>query len=270
MKWFKHVSDSLDDPFVYDLVKRFGADGYLVFFGTLEVYAREFKPKHDWKLIVTKSYLSSKLHKRQSTLVLKILKVIKNSRKWEIEIIDNQVSIYIPKFLKMLDDTTLRKLRRHYEQTLKNPFADQDQDVDEDKEDKNLSEQAPTKSQKFEAKTGELSDQIIAACEALVSKQNGSDAFNPFMWVQVQSNLSKHPRAILESLTRLSKYWDRARNPWTYASTIVNKESGNYYETEHAIESEGFNQQWETAIQDTRVADLIAQIGNGQKSNESD
>ena len=36
MKWFKHVSDSLDDPLIYDLMTEFGSDGYLVFFGVLE------------------------------------------------------------------------------------------------------------------------------------------------------------------------------------------------------------------------------------------
>lgn len=42
MKWFKHISDSLDDPDISESVVRFGADGYLVFFRTLEVMAREF------------------------------------------------------------------------------------------------------------------------------------------------------------------------------------------------------------------------------------
>ncbi|HEA67824.1 MAG TPA: hypothetical protein ENI07_13535 [Desulfobacterales bacterium] len=111
MKWFKHISDSLDDPFIFDLMTQYGSDGYLVFFGVLEIYAREFKPELDWKLRITREYLKQKLHKRQDTLVIKSLKHIKNSGKWEIDINDREVIVFIPKFKEILDDWTLRKLR---------------------------------------------------------------------------------------------------------------------------------------------------------------
>lgn len=110
MKWYKHISDSLDDPFIFELMDEFGADGYLVFFGTLEIYSREFKPELNWKLNVTQSYLTQKLHKRQSTLVIKILKHIQNSGKWELELNDNQVIIFIPKFTELIDEWSKRKL----------------------------------------------------------------------------------------------------------------------------------------------------------------
>jgi hypothetical protein len=119
MKWYKHISDSLDDPFIFDLINLYGADGYLVFFGILEIYSREFKTEDKWKLNVTQSYLTQKLHKRQSTLVVKILKHIKNSGKWDIELIDSQVVIFIPKFQELLDDWSQRKLRSCSEVTPK-------------------------------------------------------------------------------------------------------------------------------------------------------
>ncbi len=111
MKWFKHISDSLDDPFIFDLVDQFGGDGYLVFFGVLEIYAREFKPELNWNLRITRAYLKQKLHKRQDTLVMKILKHIKNSGKWYVEFNDTHVVIYIRKFTEMVDEWTNRKLR---------------------------------------------------------------------------------------------------------------------------------------------------------------
>jgi len=111
MKWYKHISDSLDDPFIFDLITQFGADGYLVFFGVLEIYSREFKTEDNWKLTVTQPYLTTKLHKRQSTLVIKILKHIQNSGKWEIDFNNDQVIIFIPKFTELLDDWSQRKLR---------------------------------------------------------------------------------------------------------------------------------------------------------------
>lgn len=110
MKWFKHISDSLDDPFIFELMAEFGADGYLVFFGILEIYSREFKVEDNWKLSVTQSYLTQKLHKRQSTLVIKILKHIQNSGKWEIIFKENKVIIFIPKFTELIDEWSKRKL----------------------------------------------------------------------------------------------------------------------------------------------------------------
>ena len=40
MKWFKHISDSLDDPFIFDLMTEFKSDGYVVFFGVIEIYSK--------------------------------------------------------------------------------------------------------------------------------------------------------------------------------------------------------------------------------------
>ncbi len=42
MKWYKHLSGSLNNSFTFDLVEKFGGDGYMVFFGTLEIMADEF------------------------------------------------------------------------------------------------------------------------------------------------------------------------------------------------------------------------------------
>jgi len=42
MKWFKHLSGSLNNSFVSELIEKFGGDGYLVFFGVLELMSDEF------------------------------------------------------------------------------------------------------------------------------------------------------------------------------------------------------------------------------------
>ena len=81
MKWYKHISDSLDDPFIFGLIKDFGGDGYLTFFGVLEIYSREFRTEPGWKLIVTESYLKQKLYKRQGTVIIKCLKYIATNGK---------------------------------------------------------------------------------------------------------------------------------------------------------------------------------------------
>lgn len=133
MKWYKHISDSLDDPFIFDLMTLFGSDGYLVFFGTLEIYAREFSPKVGWKLRITRAYLKQKLGKRQDTLIIKSLKHIQNSGKWEIEITDNELIIFIPKFTELLDEWTQRKLGSYSGVTPKILGTDKDKELDKDK-----------------------------------------------------------------------------------------------------------------------------------------
>ena len=42
MKWFKHIATSLSDPDIFESISLFGGDGYLCFFGTLELMAQEF------------------------------------------------------------------------------------------------------------------------------------------------------------------------------------------------------------------------------------
>lgn len=110
MKWFKHISDSLDDPFIFDLMDKCGDAGYLTFFGIIEIYSREFRTELNWKLSITREYLKQKLCKRQWTLIGKSLEVIKNSGKWEVEYNEDIVTVFIPKFRELLDETTLRKL----------------------------------------------------------------------------------------------------------------------------------------------------------------
>lgn len=100
-----------------------GADGYLTFFGVLEIYAREFSTKDDWKLSTTRSYLKRKLCKRQDTLVMKSLKHIQNSGKWDVKINGDEISIFIPKFRELLDESTLKKFREK-EQSFRNHSGD--------------------------------------------------------------------------------------------------------------------------------------------------
>lgn len=109
MKWFKHISDSLDDPFIFSLMEEFGGDGYLVFFGVIEIYAREFQTKNDWKLTEKLSFFRHKLLISQS----KFKKILSKITKWEVQYIDDKVSIFIPKFKELMDESTIKKLREN-------------------------------------------------------------------------------------------------------------------------------------------------------------
>lgn len=111
IKWFKHISDSLDDPFIFDLIRKHGAAGYLVFFGILEIYAREFKTQNGWKLDVTCDYLWRKLGLRTHRTLSETLLTISEAGKWEVEFKEDRIIINVLKFRRYLDETTLKKLR---------------------------------------------------------------------------------------------------------------------------------------------------------------
>jgi len=139
MKWFKHISTSLDDPFISDLLTAYRSDGYLVFFGILEIYSREFKPDSCWKLTISWNYLRKKC-RISAKNIRKILQFIQNSGKWDIMFYDDVVDIRILKFLDLLDETTLRKFKEKQKpnrdligiQSGFNPAIDKDKDKDID------------------------------------------------------------------------------------------------------------------------------------------
>jgi len=134
MKWFKHISDSLDDPFISDLIDEFGSDGYIVFFGTLEMLSREFDVKSPGKVTVSRNYFRRKvrLSWHKCSTILKFCE--KNNRIFASENGSN-VTLNCPKLEEMLDDWTKRKLSSHSVVTPKilNAEEDIDKDIDKDK-----------------------------------------------------------------------------------------------------------------------------------------
>lgn len=60
MKWYKHFSDALDDPFIQELMDNFSHSGYVAWFGLLEIIAKENGNELTGKLIVDPRYLKRK------------------------------------------------------------------------------------------------------------------------------------------------------------------------------------------------------------------
>lgn len=259
MKWFKHISDSLDDPFIFDLMDRFGADGYLVFFGILEIYSREFKAEPGWNLSVTRSYLKQKLHKRQDTLILKVLqfiathgkldpnssqthgelvtnsletpdkldknsqKVFKNSGKWDVSINGEQIVVYIPKFHKLVDEFTSRKIGTKSTQSTEKIHIEAEAEVEADKE---LYKQ-PSKEIIQESSTPKITDEIERIAKHLYEEKI-------FIEVYAFKNKmlnGKNPRAILHTLSRC--YLAKPEDPWAYCKKIMDVEDQNYNERDY-------------------------------------
>jgi hypothetical protein len=61
MKWFKHFSDALDDPFIQELLDEFKHSGYVAWFGLLEIISNENGNRLTGKLSVKPKYLKRKM-----------------------------------------------------------------------------------------------------------------------------------------------------------------------------------------------------------------
>ena len=75
MKWFKYLTNSLNDPDISELIKHFGSDGYLLFFGTLELLSRDFDVETPAKSTFDLDYLKEnlRLSKKKITKILHFL-----------------------------------------------------------------------------------------------------------------------------------------------------------------------------------------------------
>lgn len=133
MKWFKHISDSLDDPFIQDLMDEFGSDGYLVFFGTLEILSREFSTENPGKVTVSHRYFRRKLrlswHKCST-----ILKFCEEEGRFFVKDDGRKVEINCPKLKDMCDDWTNRLLRSKSEASPKKHRLEEEVEEDNNKD----------------------------------------------------------------------------------------------------------------------------------------
>ena len=112
MKWFKHISDSLDDPDISDAVKIFGPAAYLVFFRTLEIMAREFDEKKPGICRFSVDFLSKKYPISWQKTV-KILQFYKQRKRIYIKFYDGNhlkmVRLNCPKLKILTDEWTSKK-----------------------------------------------------------------------------------------------------------------------------------------------------------------
>jgi len=140
MKWFKHMTDSLDDPFVFDLIEQFGGDGYLIYFGCITILAKNFDVEMPGISKFSVNFLRKKLQVSKKKLV-KILNFCNENEKIFVEIDkknENLIILNCPKLKEICDEWTNRKLSSDSVVTTKQlpPYKDKEEDKEEDKENK--------------------------------------------------------------------------------------------------------------------------------------
>ncbi len=116
----------------------------------------------------------------------------------------------------------------------------------------------PGKPAHFEFQVGDLLDDILRECEIIKMLPPKDKILNPYMWVQVKTNESGHPQAILDSLKGVVQYWDTTNDPWGYTNKIMVTKSQNYHEADHIREHEEFKKAFDV---DPRIKGLLGGIG---------
>lgn len=150
MQWFKHQSNARHDPFIFDLCRQFGGDGYFVYFGTVEIYADGFRPDPGWFLDVSIAYLKHELGIYHTKKLLRIIDFIRSwpdvdqsgyrprlppdsmampatlptdsasslpdlveiMPKWIVNLSTHRLSLLIPNFVKIMDEYTRKRVRQ--------------------------------------------------------------------------------------------------------------------------------------------------------------
>lgn len=119
MKWFKHLSGSLKDSIIFEAVEKFGGDGYLVFFGTLEIMADEFDIYQPDRVTVSLKKMTNLLQlSRQKTVRIlrffdeKAKKYSRENKSFFAEINETHVTIICNRFASLADTHTAHELSK--------------------------------------------------------------------------------------------------------------------------------------------------------------
>jgi len=96
--------------------------------------------------------------------------------------------------------------------------------------------------------------------KALPKNSERKKTFNPMAWAQKKINIKKHPGAIEKTLDGLSIYWDRSRDPWAYADTILSKLNGTYNEQESIMIHEDLKKSYNNNQLVELTAGLIKEV----------
>lgn len=116
MKWFKHMVDSLNDPDILEAQEIFGDIGYIVFFKTLEVMAREFDVKRPgYNDFTLKTF--AKLLRKNPKSFLKVLSFFQEKnriffKKYTKDGVD-RIKLNCPKLKKLCDEWTKKQIRKN-------------------------------------------------------------------------------------------------------------------------------------------------------------
>jgi len=115
MRWFKHLSDSHNDPDLSVAWDKFGDAAVLVFWITMEMYAKEYEHLNEesdgWLKIGLKNY--RKNLRKSFTKVEKVLRFYQEKNRIFFKVEGDYILLKIPKFIELADNySRLRTFRK--------------------------------------------------------------------------------------------------------------------------------------------------------------
>ena len=232
MKWFKHFSDTLDDPFICDLLDEFGSDGYLVYFAALELLAEGFDPKFPGEVTQKWRYVRRKV-RLSLQKVKKILNFCMENRKLIVTMRENDVTIKCVRFSKLSDEYTGRKIKEQEKSRIgilsgqyTEPIGTIEEEVEEDKEKKEIKKERKENPQPSADPflTPEQEKHITKLAKTLETHFK-----RKFVWPWIVQCKKSSCRAehVIYCLEQLWEYRKNTSNPWGYLNNIMAKEHQN-------------------------------------------
>jgi len=243
MKWFKHISDSLDDPFVFDLINKFGGDGYLCFFGILEIMSREFDVKTPGISQLSVRFMVVKLQLSRQKL-MRILKFCEEKGRILSTLENDHITLNCPKLKMMCDEYTLRAIKKYRDkggtkagQTPKNVRPEVEVEVDKEEENKkdNVSGDFKTTGKirdyhKDRMEYGQIVDNIMAHINKITGKRYNSKTFNSDnIYIALGNEYTE--KELIDIADTKWKGTFEGRPDWMSPVTLYNpKKIGDYHE----------------------------------------
>lgn len=108
MKWFKHMTDMLDDTFIHRLMDEFGVAGYGIWVGVLELYGKYAKENCGGWVSIPKTLAEQKLRTKRSTIGRLMLRC-QSAGKLEFKESGLDLELRIPKMAEFKDEWAARK-----------------------------------------------------------------------------------------------------------------------------------------------------------------
>lgn len=172
MKWFRHISDSLDDPKMFKIMNKYKHKGYTTFFGMCEIYARELK-NLDTFVTLSRHFCARKVSLSCNKFE-EIIKFISKISGWHLELDGDILRLRIPKMKELADDYEKRKIRTLSKHSQKNHTLDIDTDIDTEEEEDKEGKQPPVDNFKKGGEKGKLEPSKNSYLIALYKSQNRS------------------------------------------------------------------------------------------------
>jgi hypothetical protein len=271
VKWFKHLTGSLNNSIISQAIEQFGGDGYLVFFGILEMMADEFDSYNPGKITLRMKKVRRNLQlSRQKTVKIlrffdqKAKEKLEKNQSFFVEIEGDEIRLNCPKLKELCDEYTRKELTK---------VSGVSQELVRSKSGVRHRQQKQKQiTTVFTGGTdagflnvgGTFLDEIIIKCQKiqiLQGESRGDKKINIAAWVNQAVQEGAHPKAIDYSIEQLIIKWNNVGQPWPYVESIFQMKNGNFWEEEYIQESEKFKIEWES-ISD-KIKGLVEQINNG-------